>query len=271
MKSVVAEASTISKAIELAWQKAGNPKEFLIKVFQEPQRNIFGLTKTSAKVGIFFDDAALTQKIKNASQKTIPASQSATQVAPITPIKPINPRPQAPKQANPRPAKSQAKVEVNLSSMPTKPTVNPNAESITTNPVNKNNSNHKPNPNRRNNNRATNKPNPNRSNNVGPNNQAKNLSAGPKLAQPTEQSLVDQVISLIANESKTKNMPTTTKNNNQLTANQSQIATDSNITPHPTRSKYYRRRKPRSNRPNPGTGEGSEQNKPATPIKKNED
>ena len=92
MKSVVAEASSIAKAIELAWQKAGQPKEFLIKVFQEPQRNMFGLTKTSAKVGIFFDDAAMVQKIKHAAQTAIPANYSTTPInasKQITPIKPI--------------------------------------------------------------------------------------------------------------------------------------------------------------------------------------
>lgn len=114
MKSVVAEASSIAKAIELAWQKAGQPKEFLIKVFQEPQRNIFGLTKTSAKVGIFFDDAALVQKIKTASQNTIPVAnhnlpKSANNNPPskqISPIKPLNtknvrPQVQAPRQPKP--------------------------------------------------------------------------------------------------------------------------------------------------------------------------
>lgn len=64
MKSVISEANTIAKAIELAWQKAGCPNDFTVKVFQEPQRNLFGITKMSAKVGIFFDDQSITQKIK---------------------------------------------------------------------------------------------------------------------------------------------------------------------------------------------------------------
>ena len=113
MKSVVAEASSIAKAIELAWQKAGQPKEFLIKVFQEPQRNMFGLTKTSAKVGIFFDDAALNQKIKTAMQSTTPIANHNTQKPihsnpqnkQISPIKPLNsktgPKPQGPRQPKP--------------------------------------------------------------------------------------------------------------------------------------------------------------------------
>ena len=113
MKSVVAEASTIAKAIELAWQKAGQPKEFLIKVFQEPQRNMFGLTKTSAKIGIFFDDAAIIQKIKTVAQSTAAVTHSVRQTsAPISPIKPIQPRSQTPKPTTPKIQKPQTKTEV---------------------------------------------------------------------------------------------------------------------------------------------------------------
>lgn len=115
MKSVVAEASSIAKAIELAWQKAGQPKEFLIKVFQEPQRNIFGLTKTSAKVGIFFDDASLVQKIKTATQNTVPvanhnlqkpinSTSSNKQISPIKPLNSKNAKPQVQAQKQPKPA-----------------------------------------------------------------------------------------------------------------------------------------------------------------------
>ena len=110
MRSVVAEASSIAKAIELAWQKAGQPKEFLTKVFQEPQRNIFGLTKTTAKVGIFFDDVTINHRIKNASQSTQPVTHSAkptTQISnqtnkPNNPNKVAQPKIQAPKAQAPK-------------------------------------------------------------------------------------------------------------------------------------------------------------------------
>jgi hypothetical protein len=67
MKSIIVEASSIAKAVEQGWQKAGQPKEFTIKVFQESQKNIFGLTKESAKIGFFFDDKSIANKIQNAS------------------------------------------------------------------------------------------------------------------------------------------------------------------------------------------------------------
>jgi len=266
MKSVVAEASSISKAIELAWQKAGQPKEFLVKVFQEPQRNMFGLTKTNAKIGIFFDDAALTQKIKTASQNTIPTSINTKPVTPITPIKPIGNRPPAPKPATPRPAKPQPKVEV---TQPTVQASQPVIKNQTVNqapvnkPVNKNNPNHKPNPNRRNSpvNRPANQPNPNKTN------IAQNTTPSkPELELPIEQSLVDQVISLIAKESNTRaNQQEPSSNQPNQAANTPLVAADGSIAPRPARSKYYRRRKPRSIRPS--TGEGSQ----AAPVTKNDD
>jgi len=56
MKSIVEEASSIIKAIEKAWIRAGNPREFSVKVFEESQKSFFGLTTSKqAKVGVFFE------------------------------------------------------------------------------------------------------------------------------------------------------------------------------------------------------------------------
>ncbi len=62
MKSIVEEASSIIKAIEKGWAKAGQPKEFSVKIFEEPQRNFIGITTRSAKIGIFFNDSAVSSK-----------------------------------------------------------------------------------------------------------------------------------------------------------------------------------------------------------------
>jgi len=58
MKSIVEEASSIIKAIEKGWASAGNPKEFTIKVFEEPQKNFIGITTKPAKIAIFFSETA---------------------------------------------------------------------------------------------------------------------------------------------------------------------------------------------------------------------
>lgn len=56
MKSIIEQASSITKAIEKAWDQAGKPKEFSIKIFEHEERNFFGMTTKPAKVGIFFGD-----------------------------------------------------------------------------------------------------------------------------------------------------------------------------------------------------------------------
>ena len=56
MKSIMEEASSIMKAIEKGWASAGQPKEFTIKVYEEPQKNFLGMTTRPAKIGIFFTE-----------------------------------------------------------------------------------------------------------------------------------------------------------------------------------------------------------------------
>ncbi|HLE76572.1 MAG TPA: hypothetical protein VI521_02235 [Candidatus Babeliales bacterium] len=56
MKSIMQEASSISKAIDLAWNRADKPSQFSVKVLEEPEHNMFGLTVKSAKIAIFFEE-----------------------------------------------------------------------------------------------------------------------------------------------------------------------------------------------------------------------
>ncbi len=58
MKSLMEEASSIAKAIEQGWARAGKPKEFTIRIYEEPEKNFIGFTKRPAKVAIFFREAA---------------------------------------------------------------------------------------------------------------------------------------------------------------------------------------------------------------------
>ncbi len=59
MKSIMEEASSIAKAIEKGWQRAGKPQEFTVKVFEEPQKNFIGLTTKPAKIGLFFEPSSI--------------------------------------------------------------------------------------------------------------------------------------------------------------------------------------------------------------------
>lgn len=65
MKSVIQEGSSLAKAIEQGWIKAGKPKEFTIKIFQEAKKNFFGFTTIPAKVGIFFKDFSSSSEHKD--------------------------------------------------------------------------------------------------------------------------------------------------------------------------------------------------------------
>ncbi len=56
MKSLVEEASSVFKALEKAWEHAGKPESFSVKIFELPEKNFFGFTKKNAKVGIFFEE-----------------------------------------------------------------------------------------------------------------------------------------------------------------------------------------------------------------------
>ena len=61
------EASTISKAIENAWNRAGQPQEFTVKILEHPKTSFFGLkTSKSAKIAFFFNE--LTVKTKEQPQ-----------------------------------------------------------------------------------------------------------------------------------------------------------------------------------------------------------
>ena len=62
MKSIMQEASSVMKAIEKGWESAGKPKDFSIKVFEEPKKNFIGMTVQTAKIGIFFDEKLTISK-----------------------------------------------------------------------------------------------------------------------------------------------------------------------------------------------------------------
>ena len=91
MKSIVEEASSIGKAIEQAWDRAGKPANFSIKIFEESRKNMFGFTAQSAKIGLFFDGrVGATTPIHPPREKRHPAPQR-------------EPRQQHPSATQPRP------------------------------------------------------------------------------------------------------------------------------------------------------------------------
>ena len=91
MKSIVEEASSISKAIEQAWTRAGKPASFSVKIFEEARRNMFGLTVQSAKIGLFFDGKVgitATHQPQKAQRHTAPKREPRQQQPTATTAQP---------------------------------------------------------------------------------------------------------------------------------------------------------------------------------------
>lgn len=82
MKSIVEEASTLEKAVVQAWKRAGSPKKFTITVFQEAEKNFFGMTTLPAKIGFMYEESVATQQKpqKRMPERAIEKPQPEVQV-----------------------------------------------------------------------------------------------------------------------------------------------------------------------------------------------
>jgi hypothetical protein len=110
MKSIMQEASSIAKAIEQGWIKAGKPQEFSVKVFEEAQKNFLGFTTKSAKIALLFNDAPVQQ----GHQRQTHAPRTTPAPAPRQPQEHKTARPlqeKSPAQPERRPLKTQDRTE----------------------------------------------------------------------------------------------------------------------------------------------------------------
>lgn len=72
MKSIMEEASTITKAIENAWNRAGQPQEFTVKILELPKTSFFGLkTSKSAKIALIFNEMMVKAKEQSSQSKHV--------------------------------------------------------------------------------------------------------------------------------------------------------------------------------------------------------
>jgi len=82
MKSILQEANSIERAIDKAWNQAGKPKEFSIKILDEGERNFIGLTRKPAIVTIFYrPEKATAPQQMNEREKQQKAEQRERQEA----------------------------------------------------------------------------------------------------------------------------------------------------------------------------------------------
>jgi hypothetical protein len=110
MKSIIQEASTLTKAIEQGWIKAGKPNLFSIKIMQEPSKNFIGMTMQTAKIVVF---CGRLDDIDTASPQQQPPQQPQTHRQPQA-------QPQAPKEIQHRPLQPRAP-QKNYQRYPQKP------------------------------------------------------------------------------------------------------------------------------------------------------
>lgn len=76
MRSLLAQASSIEKAVEKAWSSAGMPTEFSIKILDFGEKGFFGITKKPTIVSIFYEPKNQTSLSK--SQQERPARPKRT-------------------------------------------------------------------------------------------------------------------------------------------------------------------------------------------------
>lgn len=107
MKSIMEEASSVAKAIEKAWESAGKPTDFSIKVFEEPKKNFIGLTVQSAKVGIFFEEKVVKTEQRVERNRPRPEAPRRDSQAP----KPLKTTPEKPKLEQKRVQKQDSEVK----------------------------------------------------------------------------------------------------------------------------------------------------------------
>jgi hypothetical protein len=62
MKSVIAQGSTVAKAIEEALKKADMPQEFFVKLLENAQPGFLGFGAKKAKIALFFKENVAHQK-----------------------------------------------------------------------------------------------------------------------------------------------------------------------------------------------------------------
>jgi outer membrane biosynthesis protein TonB len=119
MRSIIQEASSITKAFEQAWDKASKPKEFSVTILEFPEKNFFGITTHSAKIALYFGAKAekkeqapkqhkekpkqhQEQPSKEAKQKSEPKPEPKSEQKP-EPKSEQKPEPKSEQKSEPKP------------------------------------------------------------------------------------------------------------------------------------------------------------------------
>ena len=79
MKSLVEEASSVSKAVEKAWIRAGKPTSFSVKIYEEAQSGFLGFNSKPAKIGLFFEEQVQAKTHSEGRKRHHPSSHNEEQ------------------------------------------------------------------------------------------------------------------------------------------------------------------------------------------------
>src|SRR5579871_434726 len=127
MKSIMEQASSIVKAIEKAWISANKPKEFSVKIFEQEEKNFFGMTTKPAKIGIFFSEKSTSTDKYPAKNKpeVVEKSEHATKRPEHQQQQHVKQKPEAKRPQQPEKAKNDAPTvapkQQNVQSVPKQP------------------------------------------------------------------------------------------------------------------------------------------------------
>lgn len=79
MNSIMQEASSLAKAVEQAWLKAGKPQKFSIRVFENAEKNFLGISTKPAKIALLFEKEDIATKADYDTRKKEARPQNYTQ------------------------------------------------------------------------------------------------------------------------------------------------------------------------------------------------
>ena len=78
MKSMLQEAATIAKAVEKAWETAGKPEEFSIKVLDAGEKGFFGLFTKPAIISITYEPNRTNRRPSQSSSSQRPTRSGSS-------------------------------------------------------------------------------------------------------------------------------------------------------------------------------------------------
>ncbi|MFC1854575.1 Jag N-terminal domain-containing protein [Candidatus Dependentiae bacterium] len=106
MKSILQEATSVERAVSLAWEAVGKPREFCVKVLEFGEKGFFGITKKNTVISLSYESKNVSElsRVEKASErpsKTFgPPKGSSTEKRNHTPKKKIESRPKIEEPAN---------------------------------------------------------------------------------------------------------------------------------------------------------------------------